>query len=218
MTDRVKAPRSAEFFASMLIADRELRDEVIGDLTEEYHHLSHSTSPAKASWWYWSQLVRSAIPLSNMAVSRGGWRGWTRHALGVVAGSVAMWAIVVLGAVLTGRLRGVVMTPVSPWAMRLSFARPLFGAQPPPWLVDGISLTIIVVAGAISSYVAATIGRRSPFAPALTLCSVYAGLLYVLPLLLSGNVAGNVGLVSLLMTGVMAGVLLRARSLNAEVT
>ncbi len=218
MTDSVKAPRSAEFFSSMLIADRELRDEVIGDLTEEYHNLSHSASPATATWWYWSQLVRSAIPLSNMAVSRGGWRGWTRHALGVVAGAAVMWVIVVSGELLNGRLRGVVMTPTSPWRLRLVFAPPLFGVQPPAWLVGGMSLATIVFAGAISSYVAATVGRRSPLAPAMTLCTVCVGLLYVLPLLLSGGVAEPVWPFAWLLVGVMGGVVLKARALSAEVT
>jgi hypothetical protein len=217
MTNNVQPSPSVRLFATALIADEELREEVIGDLTEEYHRLSASASPPQATRWYWSQLVRSAIPLSNMAVARGGRRGRELHLLGVVTGSVAMYVIVVLGAMLTGRLRGVILTPATLTALRISAGHPTFGAAPPRWLVGVISLAIVAFAGAVSSYIAASIGRRSPVAPALTLCTVYIGFFYVLPLLIDG-MAGKVMPLAWLLAGVMAGVLLKARVLCAELS
>jgi hypothetical protein len=217
MTQQTQVPASAELFATALIADRELRDEVLGDLIEEYDRRSYSAKAPNAAWWYWSQLVRSAIPLSNMAVARGGRRGRALHVLGVVTGSVAMYVIVVLGAMLTGRLKGVILTPATLTALRVSYGHPTFGAAPPMWLVGVISLAIAVFAGAVSSYIAASIGRRSPVAPALTLCTVYIGFLYVLPLLM-GGAARKVVPIACLLAGVMAGVLLKARVLRTELS
>jgi hypothetical protein len=225
MTSHVQPPPSAELFATALIADRELREEVLGDLTEEYHHLSASASPPPATRWYWSQLLRSAIPLSTMAVSRGGRRGWTRHLFAVLAGSATMYVILTLGAILNGRLRGVILNPVSPWASQaLSFGDPLFGTLPPLWLTAATSVVVAVLAGIVSSYVAASVGRRSPLAPAMTLCAICIGLLYVLPLLIgvvvgmrdaSAAASGQLWRLGWMLVGVMAGVLLKARMLRA---
>jgi hypothetical protein len=225
MTSPVQPPPGVELFATALIADRELREEIIGDLTEEYSRLSASASPPQATGWYWSQLARSAIPLSTMAVSRGGWRGWTRHTFAVLAGSATIYLILALGAILQLRLRGVFLTRASPLASLLSFGQPTFGL-PPQWLTVSISLAVTFLAGAVSSYIAASVGRRSPLAPAMTLCAVYIGLLYVLPLLIgvvvgmrgpSAATWGSVWRIGWMLVAVMVGVLLKARTLRTAV-
>ena len=46
-----------------LISPRHLRNELLGDMEEEFHGIASRVSPAAASRWYRRQLVRSAGPL-----------------------------------------------------------------------------------------------------------------------------------------------------------
>jgi hypothetical protein len=210
MTPQAHVPASAELFATALIADRELRNEVLGDLVEEYQRLSSAANAPNATWWFWSQLMRSAVSLSNMAIARGGRAGWMRHLVAVVTGLLVMLAILRLGGMLTWRMRGVAYIPETIKVSHPGFGQPLFGVVPPVWLVVTISLAVQVTAGATSGYVAAALGRSSPAAPALRVVAVYVGFMYVLPLLVDGVPRWGTPL-ACLVAGAVAGVALRAR-------
>ena len=45
-------------------------DAVLGDLAEEYALRHQGTSRARASQWYWGQLIRSALPMMWLDVRR----------------------------------------------------------------------------------------------------------------------------------------------------
>jgi hypothetical protein len=51
------------------------REAAVGDLTEEYAIRVRGSSPLRAAWWYWGQVVRSAPWLIWTTVRRGGWFG-----------------------------------------------------------------------------------------------------------------------------------------------
>jgi hypothetical protein len=54
-----------------LLAPRERRDDLIGDLEEEYHQVEADHGHRKAVIWYWTQVVLSLGPLVPRAV-----KGW----------------------------------------------------------------------------------------------------------------------------------------------
>ena len=182
-------PRNAEIVATMLIADASLRDAVLGDLTEEHARLQN-VAPHQADRWYWSQIIRSAIPFSFLAVSRGGWRGWLRLAAAIAVGYVTIVAMVIT----TGKLVvGASMT-----------------------MMSILSLTTGVISGIVAGFAAAIVGGRSPFAPAIglgALCAAFA-------LLLSAFEPGGaplwyqLGLVIIVFPSVIVGALLRAGQLS----
>lgn len=43
---------------------------MVGDLIEEYYERCESTSPASASWWFWSQACRSIPSITKMSLLR----------------------------------------------------------------------------------------------------------------------------------------------------
>jgi hypothetical protein len=57
------------------------QDAVIGDLMEECA-LKQSDSAFQASWWYWSQVSRSVMPLGLINMRRAGWGSVIAVAIG----------------------------------------------------------------------------------------------------------------------------------------
>lgn len=55
------------------VASPDDRQYVLGDLAEEYAVRRADTSPMSATWWYWTQIVRSIPWLLWSPVSRSGW-------------------------------------------------------------------------------------------------------------------------------------------------
>lgn len=63
------------------IAQADQRDALLGDLHEEYL-LRAAVSPQVAARWYWSQAVRSAIPLVRTRARRARWWSTLAAAIG----------------------------------------------------------------------------------------------------------------------------------------
>lgn len=73
--------RWAGWILACVLPPREL-EAVIGDLEEEYAFRSRSLPLQSASWWYWSQIVRSVPLLLLASVRRGGWLATLTTAVG----------------------------------------------------------------------------------------------------------------------------------------
>lgn len=194
MNAHTTPPPGAEFFGAALIADAELRDAVLGDLSEEHARLAQLRSRHAANAWYWSQLLRSAVPFSAMAVARGGCRGWMRLAIAVVVS----YALLVL-----------LVVRMDSW---------LFSVLGSPggtitWQMPVASLASGIICGMIAGYVAALVGRRSPFASALALGALCASL--TIAILLRGGDGSPLwyqfGLLAVILPSTAAGALVRAR-------
>ena len=147
-------PRRAEFFGAALIADPELRDAVLGDLAEEYARVAQAETPKSANAWYWSQLVRSAIPFSAMAVARGGWVGWAR----LVFATLLSYAFF-------NQFYGRAVV----WLSHRSWS-----PSPGAWPFILAILACIVFSAAVAGFVAALVAGRSPLAAALALGALAA--------------------------------------------
>jgi hypothetical protein len=93
-------PRLATWILARLVPNTD-RDAVIGDLLEEHALRFRSESVPNASWWYWSQVSRSAQPLVWTAVRRGGWLETLGAAIAAYllvnmiqsAGGLAVWRL-----------------------------------------------------------------------------------------------------------------------------
>jgi hypothetical protein len=185
-------PRRAEFFAAALVADPELRDAVLGDLSEEYARVAQAGSTKSANAWYWSQLFRSAVPLSAMAVAHGGWVGWIR----LVFATLLSYAFLVVLVIQTNQRL--------PHIIGLGLWR--FPSEP---------LIADVFCAVAAGFVASLIGGRSPLAAAMALGSMCVGI--SLGLLANGGDGSSgwyqVGLSLIVFPSVMAGALIRAGGL-----
>jgi hypothetical protein len=80
-------PRSATWLLGCLLSEAD-RDAVIGDLIEE-HELRRSLSSPRVSWWYWSQVWRSVLPLLWIAARRERWPG-------ILGAAIAAYALVTI--------------------------------------------------------------------------------------------------------------------------
>jgi hypothetical protein len=200
----MKPPPNAELFAAALISDPELRDAVLGDLAEDHRQVARTHSESAANRWYWSQLIRSTIPFSLLAINRGGMRGWMRLVLAVVVGYVAIAAsVMVTDAVMTN----VVIAAGISW--------PII----PPWQYLAGSLGGGVICGVFAGYVAAVVGGRSPIAPALglgVLCAAFSAFLIA-----TGGFGGplwyQLGILLIVFPATVGGAFVRARQLHAIV-
>jgi hypothetical protein len=191
MTDFIP-PRHAEFFAAALIADTELRETVLGDLSEEYAHLAEAGSVKSANAWYWSQLFRSAIPFSSMAVARGGWMGWTR----LVFAALVSYAFLVF-----------LVMQTNVWLPHVIGS----GA----WRFPSEPLIADVFCAVAAGFVASLIGGRSPLAAAMALGAMCVGIsLFLLANGGDGSPAWyQVGLSLIVFPSVVTGAFIRAGAL-----
>src|SRR5262245_55787982 len=89
-------PQVPEALATAIVPDPQLREAVIGDLAEDYRLIAGQRSVPTATLWYWSQLVRSAIPLAFLSLVGTGWRGWLRLGWAVLVGYATLATLVIL--------------------------------------------------------------------------------------------------------------------------
>jgi hypothetical protein len=173
-----------------LISDPRLREAVIGDLAEDYR-LAAATSKRAATLWYWSQLVRSAIPLAFLSYIGTGWRGWMRLGWAILAGYASLATLVILSDLILGWL-----LPHAAGDLAMPVA----------------SLAIGVLCAIAGGYVAAWAGGRAPIAAALAL-GLAATLLSAASLVWGGDgtpVWYQIGLMVIVLPSVTAGACVRA--------
>lgn len=81
--EQSQPPINAEFLFSLLL-DSKNCDALVGDLTERYRLIHQKFGPRKANVWYWSQAIRSVVPIA--------WAWAKKAALKPVIGVIA-WAV-----------------------------------------------------------------------------------------------------------------------------
>ena len=59
----MRPPWFAERLLGSFIENAEVSEDMLGDLTEEWHQRSESHGPRAASWWYRKQVARSVVHL-----------------------------------------------------------------------------------------------------------------------------------------------------------
>ena len=190
MTPVPAPPALAEALVAALLADAHVREAVLGDLAEDYQLLA-GESPARAARWYWSQLVRSAIPFALMSVIGTGWRGWMRLGWAILAGYACLAMLVVLTNLLVQGL--------------LPY-RPGDFAMPAASLAFGVGCAIA------AGYVPPRIRPPAPIAPACAL-GIAAALLSAGSLAAGGDGSPlwyQIGLMAVVLPAVVAGASVRA--------
>ena len=76
---REKPPRTAKFI--LLLVPRKYRENLAGDLEEEYRAVLAEFGRHKAAVWYWTQVICSILPLAWSQTKR-------------LAGFVAVWKLI----------------------------------------------------------------------------------------------------------------------------
>ena len=140
----------AEWLAESLVSDDALRAAVLGDLAEDFAFKVESGSVRSARRWYWSQVLRSVIPLA-----------WTSLRIAGLVGVMQLAASIVVGyAVLVALIYGTNFWFISPL---------------PDFQSRGIGMIVACAASGIGAgFAAAFVGRRTPMLAALTLGVVTA--------------------------------------------
>jgi len=185
-------PQVPEALAAAIVPDPQLREAVIGDLAEDYRLIAGQRSVPTATLWYWSQLVRSAIPLAFLSLVGTGWRGWLRLGWAVLVGYATLATLVILSNAILAAL-----VPDQPGGLAMPAA----------------SLAAGVVCAIAAGYAAAAAGRRAPLASALALGSAAALLSAAM---LAGGGDGTpawyqLGLGLVVLPSVVAGAVVRSR-------
>ncbi|MEO8620640.1 MAG: hypothetical protein ABI625_06220 [bacterium] len=205
MIDQHTPPATAEFVAAVLMPDESLRESFLGDLAEEYDRVASHTSARAANRWYWSQLARSVVPLSLMAISCDGPRGAFRFLASVLGGYVLMMLLVVAS------VTGVIWTFAL--AHHTDYVIGALALGDRPSLVGIWSVVTLITAGVASGYLAALVGRPSAIASAITLA--VAGMLFVASESRGAPLWFQLALNAILLTSVLSGAVLRSRNVIA---
>jgi hypothetical protein len=146
----------AEFVLAIAVPDEGLREAILGDLHEDAAALAAQAGPAAARRWHRRQVFASLPHFMLSAVVRLGFAGWSRALLAAVGGYVGIYGGVIAADLLLNWLLGADPS--------LRFARTTTTA------------VVVSLLGAVAGgYLAAWLGRRAPYASALTL-----GLLFVI--------------------------------------
>lgn len=87
-------PRLAERALERLIVDDRVRDDVLGDLAEDFTAVAVTEGPGAARRWYWRQAARTAPSLVRAAIPRG--LDGLRLLAAVTGGYLAMASLVML--------------------------------------------------------------------------------------------------------------------------
>jgi hypothetical protein len=138
-------PKLAVWIAESVVSDSDLREAALGDLAEDFTVRVEDDSIAGANSWYWSQVMRSVLPLSLMSLRRAGVGGWLRLLATVFVTYVALAAMVIIS---------------DSWIMDISQN---------VWAVSIMSLMFGAGAAVIAGYVAALVGGKTPMLAALLL-------------------------------------------------
>ncbi|MEP7002370.1 MAG: hypothetical protein ABI969_17910, partial [bacterium] len=202
MSDQHMPPATAEFVAAVIMPDESLREAFLGDLAEEYDRVASRRSVRAANRWYWSQLARSTVPLSLMAISNDGPRGALRLLVSVLGGYALMMLLV------TASVTGVIWSFALAHHTEYVVGALAFGDR--PWIVAMWSVVTLVITGVASGYVAVLVGRRSATVSVLTLG--VAGILFVVSESGDAPLWFQIALTAILLGSVLSGGLLRSRN------
>ncbi|MBX9603350.1 MAG: hypothetical protein K2X35_20260 [Bryobacteraceae bacterium] len=174
----MKPPAAARTLLMMAASDRD-RDFILGDLEEEFQERSG------AGWWYWSQAVRSTVPLIRVAVrDGGGGRFFAAAFVSVLLSYGLIVALVIAASALADLLL--------PRSFGLRIAWDLITAFP---------------FAALAGYLSVRISGRSALLQALML-AVFVGLLGLLSMAMSPAELPawySAGLIAAMTGGVLAG-------------
>ena len=129
-----------------LVSDTNLRDAALGDLAEEFDRIASESSADEARGWYWSQVIRSLVPLARLAM-RGGLVPWLWLAASILLGYGVLAIMVIV--------------------TEFRLMAQLGGSA--PWLMAVASLLTGAICACIAGGVAAAIARRSPLLAACAL-------------------------------------------------
>jgi hypothetical protein len=174
----MKPPAAARTLLMMAASDRD-RDFILGDLEEEFH------GRGGAGLWYWSQAVRSAVPLTRVALRDGGPGRFLAAAVVSVLLSYGLMVALVMAASALADL----LFPPS-YGLRIAW----------DWI------TAFPFA-ALAGYLSVRISGRSALLQALML-AVFIGLLGLLSMALSpGDLPAwySAGLIAAMIGGVLTG-------------
>jgi len=187
-------PQLAVWFAESLISDPDLRDAALGDLAEDFDARAENGAGGAAQSWYWSQVLRSIVPLSMMSLRRSGVGGWVRLIATVVVGYVALAAMVIVS---------------DSWMMDLSTN---------VWAVSLLSLGFGALSAVIAGYAAALIGGKTPMLAALSLGALCVGISVLMFAFMPGDdgspFAYRVALMLIVLPSCAFGAMLRARQVS----
>jgi hypothetical protein len=193
-------PHMTERMLLALGADTEFRNDVLGDLTEEFE-LRASYDERAARRWYNREALRVAPYLL-----RNWWRMLGKRDVGYFAGVLARTALIMV--VFQVAIRVVYLVVFLVAAPQLTggeaFLLPLL-------LVTRLLWTMI--GGALAGYVATRLGRRAPLPSALLIGATWSAVILLrAPTLLIVNVFS----VLLLTAGVLTGAMLGVRRQSTE--
>ncbi len=93
-----RPPRVAEFLAETFVPHTAEREAILGDLAEEYQCIASRETAHAARRWYWSQVIRSLVPLAIMGIRADGLRFVTN----VIAGLMVIVTLVPLSLMAVG--------------------------------------------------------------------------------------------------------------------
>jgi len=154
----IASPRTAELLLEALGARAEFCDAVLGDLAEEFARRVERDGVRAARRWYHGQAIRAAPHLLR-SWSREVGRADVAHLAGVVLTSyVFLTVIVLLVAILTRSLMG--MLGISPGVLLVSGSGPLLPV---------VGLMLGALGSVIGGGIAAWLGERAPLVSAFTL-------------------------------------------------
>jgi hypothetical protein len=187
-------PQKTEAMLLALGADTEFRNDVLGDLAEEFK-LRAGYDEVAARRWYNHEALRVAPYLL-----RNWWRMLQKRDVGYFAGVLARTALIM------------VVFQVAIRVVFLVAAPELTGREPGLLAVLLVTrLLWTMIGGALAGYVATQLGRRAPLPSALLIAATWSAVILLSapgwPLLV------NVPTVLLLTAGVLAGAMLGARRL-----
>jgi hypothetical protein len=191
------APRKAELLLEALGADTEFRDDVIGDLAEEYALRVSWDGVKVARRWYYREALRATPYLL-----RDWWRRLSLKDARYFA-NVTLWAsvcIVASDVIILGMMQGVALGKLQ--------MRAVEGAPIASIVYPSLLLVWTVCDGAVGGFVAAHLGRRAPLPSVLSLAVVGGGLIFLT--LYPASLWYRAANVVALMAGILAGGVLRA--------
>lgn len=90
-------PILTELILAELTPDPHLRDDVLGDLAEEYHVRCHVEGSTFAARWYWGAAISSAAPLALAALRGASLGTWAWGIAGLLTGFTALVSLFHVG-------------------------------------------------------------------------------------------------------------------------
>lgn len=176
MSEHTPPPRTAEVLLHGLGADTEFRNDVLGDMAEEFAQRVQLDGDRTARRWYYKESLRVAPYLLRDWLRGGG----AKDAAQVVV--ISSTAMIMIELLLMLTLNGTAMGLGVP---RHTYLRILAALPGSFWIPAGM-LAWTAVDGFCAGYIAASLGKRAPIPNALALAATWTGVVGTLNFLLKG--------------------------------